>query len=134
MKKTTTKLISLLMLVIMVVSALSACNTANKNDNDGDKGNSSVDEEIQGTEENPNLPEQDFGGYEFTFITNAKTSTSVYNVHFLDSDSETGETLPDAIYRRNALVEEKYNIKIKQYDVVDIVTEILYNKICVLAD
>jgi len=123
-KKTTTKLIAFLMLVIMVVSALSACNTANNNNNNGDNGNSSVDEEIKGTEENPNLPEQDFGGHEFTFITNAKSSTNAYNVYFLDSDGETGETLPDAIYRRNALVEEKYNIKIKQYDVVDIVTEV----------
>ncbi len=53
------------------------------------------------------LPEADYEGYEFKFLTR---DTAVYVD--LISDSMNGEPVNDAVYERNSYIEEKYNIKI----------------------
>ncbi|MDD4773710.1 MAG: extracellular solute-binding protein, partial [Eubacteriales bacterium] len=55
------------------------------------------------------VPEDDFGGYTFTFA-NDPLSVEYYSA--IDIAQLTGETLDDAIYERNRRVEEKYNIVI----------------------
>lgn len=53
-----------------------------------------------------NLPDADFGGYEFRLFVpeNSKDSYT--------PESETGEIVDDAIYRRNRTVEERFKIKL----------------------
>lgn len=53
-----------------------------------------------------NLPEKSFDGYRFTFFTHDGTA-SVY-----DPESEIGDVVNDAVYRRNQTVEERFNIEI----------------------
>jgi len=64
------------------------------------------------TEIKPDLPDEDYDGYTFTFLngntTNWMTTTAV------TSEKENGEAVNDAIYRRNAVTEERYNIKIAE--------------------
>ncbi len=115
MKKTFTKLLALLLVSLMLISMFTACNK------DEEKNNEDNDGVIAGTAENPNLPKTDYKGHEFTFITNLGTS---YNTNYLISKDEEGEVLDSAIARRNAIIEEKYNIKIKQLNVSDITTEV----------
>ena len=59
------------------------------------------------------LPEADYGGYEFVVISR-NDDWHHYPLHSRDiiAESETGEPINDAVYRRNSVVEEMYNIKI----------------------
>lgn len=114
MKKTFTRLLALLLIAIMTFSLLIACG---KKDEKGEGG----EDFPTGTEENPNLPAKDYDGYEFTFITK---SGSAYNTGYIMFENEEGEVLDAAIGRRNAIIEEKYNIKINQLNVSDIITEV----------
>lgn len=114
MKKAFLKILALCLTLIMLLSMLVAC---------GEKGDTkdTDEEEIKGTAENPNLPAKDYGGYEFTFITN---EGSAYNTRYLVSKGEEGQVLDSSIGRRNAILEEKYNIKICQLKVSDILTTV----------
>jgi len=62
----------------------------------------------------PNLPEIAFGGYEFR----ASISTNnVYGPFDLTVAEETGDTIDDAIYRRNRYLEDKYDVVFKQTEI-----------------
>ena len=115
MKKTLTKLMALMLVALMLLAMLAACKGTEEENTGVDDGL------ITGTEENPNLPAKDYGGYEFTFITN---SGEAYNTGYLVSEGEEGEILDESIARRNAILEEKYNVKVVQLNVSDITTEI----------
>lgn len=117
MKKRTTKLLAFLLAAITVLSILSACTSKNK----GDVDPLETKEEVKGTPENPNLPAKDYGGYEFTFITNQGTA---YNTGYLISDGEDYNVLDEAIDERNAIIQEKYKIVVKQMNVPDITTTV----------
>lgn len=58
----------------------------------------------------PELPEKDFGGYEFNILNgNMSEWMMIYTV---DAAEETGDSLNDAIYRRNSAVEEQFNVSL----------------------
>lgn len=56
--------------------------------------------------------DEDYDGYEFT-IFNAATQFNCYIR--LDFEEQTGETLDDAVYERNSLIEDKLNCVITEY-------------------
>ena len=60
-----------------------------------------------------NLPEKDFGGFEFRVLHDVK-GWGTYSQEALDFESETGDVLTDALYRRNRKVEEEYNFVFKE--------------------
>ncbi len=113
MKKTFIKMLSMLLLAIMVLSLFSACK---KTDDEKE-----ITGTVTGTDEDPQIPAQDYGEHEFTFITQ---SGNAYNTGYIVSEGEAGETLDDAKARRNAIIEEKYNVKITQLNVSDIKSEV----------
>ncbi len=55
------------------------------------------------------LPEQDYGGYTFRILNNI----SNFAYTNMGEDGQTGETLDDVIFERNAKVEEALNITLK---------------------
>ena len=56
------------------------------------------------------LPEADFGGESFGILCRTEKK------YEMDSETENGETLNDAVYQRNRNVEERYAIKLECYD------------------
>ncbi|MHC1696282.1 MAG: extracellular solute-binding protein [Eubacteriales bacterium] len=63
----------------------------------------------------PDLPEEDFGGYEFKMM--AVGFQGADEAEWIPRDvvsvgEENGDVINDAVYRRNAYVEDKYNVKI----------------------
>ena len=64
----------------------------------------------------PNLPEFDFGGYEFCAVVPVNNA---YGSYTFDKEEETGDNLDDAIYKRNRYVENKFNIILKQTEISD---------------
>lgn len=59
------------------------------------------------------LPEADFGGFEFRVLHDVK-GWGTYSQEALDFESETGDVLTDALFRRNRKVEEQYNFVFKE--------------------
>jgi len=64
------------------------------------------------------LPDADYGGYEFRIWTSNRFNTTLEarqtpELNDAGEIYETGDPVNDALYRRDRLVEEKYNIKIK---------------------
>lgn len=70
--------------------------------------------------EDPQIEAVDYDGYEFTFLT----QYNGYSVDYLVSDGESYHVLYDAVYRRNKMLEEKYNIKFKQLQSSDLLTTV----------
>ncbi len=119
MKKTTlAKLLALLLVVVMAVSMLAACG----DEKDPSKGNEITP--IEHTEENPQIEATDYKGHTFTFICQPYRDNNAYGVDYMVSEGETSNVLLDAVYRRNELLKEKYNIKFEQMKVTDLSTTV----------
>ncbi|MCL2814124.1 MAG: hypothetical protein FWD23_05940 [Oscillospiraceae bacterium] len=58
------------------------------------------------------LPDKTYGGYEFRMVILARGQFDF--ITEADIEEETGDTVYDAIYKRNRLIEEKYDVKFKQ--------------------
>ena len=60
------------------------------------------------------LPERNFEGYEFVIITRDPTSPYWATID-VSSEKMDGEPINDAVYECNSLLEDKYNVKIKEF-------------------
>ena len=123
------KIISLILVVSLAAGILASCAGGNEPGNNvetGDGGANAGDnqpgaavDEAGGakTEEKiePDLPEADYGGYAFTFLTHLYTGDDWVNETPLElvSEEENSEPINDAVYKRNLKVKEQYNIDIK---------------------
>ena len=61
--------------------------------------------------ESSGLPEKDFGGREFTILTD-NVSNLLHSWQLIAPDEQVGEALNDAMYNRNKKIEEIYNVTI----------------------
>lgn len=73
--------------------------------------------EIKTQEISPDLPDDDFGGYEFTFLVrfNEGAHWAPWNARDIYVEEQIGEPINDAVFERNRIIEEKYNCTIKEY-------------------
>jgi len=68
----------------------------------------------------PMLPDCDFGGYNFTFLTHGEEwDWATPNPREIFAEYEDGSIINDAVYRRNMMIEATYNINIKMVSVAD---------------
>ena len=90
----------------------------NNNDDKNDSGDSEKDpEDNPGSGKiEPNIPDADYGGHEFTVLLsiNGEFSNAGGGMwNDFEAEEDTGDSINDAIYKRNMYVEEKYGVKIK---------------------
>ncbi len=103
------KLISSLLLAAMLVS-MAACGGTQPGDdttNSGDTtpaADTTLSEEDERLAIDDGLPEKDFEGYEFTILTHKPKRFIV--------EGETGAVLDDAKWKRQMLVEDRFNVKL----------------------
>lgn len=71
------------------------------------------------TEEQPDLPDTTFNGEEFIFIVRGP-SYNEWQSQDIYVEEQNGEPIVDAVYARNVYLEEKYNIKIREYGSKDV--------------
>ena len=123
MKKTSmARLLALLLVVLMSVSMLVACGDKGK---DKDKGGADGVPEFEHNDEDPKIAAEDYDEYEFTFICQPYgDGSNSYSVNYMVSEEESSNVLLSAVYRRNELLSEKYNITFKQQQTNDLVTEV----------
>ena len=121
------KILSFLLIIAMMISMVSVIAACGKNTTENEKpteANSSDGENAGDAQEDPaevklypNLGEADFGGYVFTILT--RTSTEPDWVDWIPRDimyheEESGNTINDAVFKRNTYLEDKYNFKFEQ--------------------
>ncbi|MCL2462564.1 MAG: hypothetical protein FWF44_07855 [Defluviitaleaceae bacterium] len=75
-------------------------------------GSSSLSESTTAAEIKPNLPAEDYGGYNFRVLDNGTGFNSQWFSRDIYAESENGDTINDAVFKRNAAVEDEYNVKI----------------------
>ncbi len=109
-KSVLTKILALLLVCCFVLPMAVACNGGGT----GDDTTAAYETEIvAGNENDPKIPAVDYEGYEFTYLTAAPTSDPYY-VEYIISEGESSDLIMDAVYRRNIVLEDKYNIKFAQ--------------------
>ncbi len=101
--------------LLLAASLLSACGDAGTKtpaqtqpQNDGNTETAPVTEAYNG----PDLPDADYGGETFSFYNTCMADWMAINR--VTADEEMGDTLNDAVFRRNALVEERYNVHFEE--------------------
>ena len=110
--KLSKRAISSLLLAAML-TMLVACGNETVSDGGGNSETTSggaSDTETAAVEK-ADIPEDKYEGYEFRMLGKEVSATSTVNEFF--AESETGDTLNDAIYQRNRMVEERFGVTMK---------------------
>ncbi len=114
------KLTAAFLAAVLFMSAVVSCggspktgaDTAAQPDIPADHG-AEITEELK-----PELPESDFGGYDFRFL-NGNTS-SWMTIFVVTAEEQNGEAVNDALYTRNLAVSEKYGVKISEISTTNV--------------
>ena len=117
------KLCLFVIIITMIGLVTLACgdnSTGNSSTADmNNSGDTNQSDEGEVTEETttakilPDVPDtMDYEGYEFMFLGNSTAYNSYWYSKDLYTEEATGDAINDAVYNRNLVVEEKYNIKI----------------------
>ena len=128
-------LISFILILALSVCFIAGCNNADNTQTDAEQKApvSAADEDLPDESEQAiieaaaepikyvadYLPDITFDGYEFRIVAPLAVGGSPLNICFADVSEQTGDTVDDAIYKRNRLIEERYGINIKQIGVND---------------
>ncbi|MCL2517593.1 MAG: hypothetical protein FWF15_03420 [Oscillospiraceae bacterium] len=80
------------------------------------------------TELKPDLPDKNFNGEIFTFINRGEAYVH-WECFDCYAETEIGEPINDAVYRRNMVIEERYNIKITEFKASTGMERTLFNSI-----
>ena len=100
--------LSLAVIMLFVIAACAADSGAGET-----TGNAAT---TAGTEVNTDilayLPEQNFNGEAFNIMCRTD------QIYEFNIESETGDTIEDAVYKRNIAIEDRYNVDLKTIDVV----------------
>ena len=103
--KRKSKIIAIFLAAVFSMAAvLCSCGDAKaKNGEDAEKNTAGSETKAAALD---NLPERNFGGYGFRLFLPEGRGKSIY------VEEDTGEIVDDAVYRRNAIIEERFDIKI----------------------
>ena len=132
-KKCITIFILILFLCSFLLTVLACGNSGNKgndaknaqadisdNPSGGDNGGADNQQETPDAKlPPPDLPETNLNGANFVIATN-DYSIPIWAQRDFGAEEETGDTINDAVYRRNSLVEEKFNCRIVENKLMDV--------------
>lgn len=93
---------------------LASCGDGQLSENSEQTSNNSESSSSFQSEDVLELPNMDFGGRDFRVLGYAAPVYTQFSNFEIDSDGETGDTVNDAVYRRNSIIEDRYNVNIVQ--------------------
>ena len=102
-----------LILAFILIASMYSCGEAATDPTEttsGDTGTTSAETTVFNLESS-GIEIKDFGGREFTVLTN-NVDNHAHTWRMIDPDEINGENLNDAMYNRNKKIEEKYNVEI----------------------
>ena len=116
MKKIVLKRAALLFTVVLLVFIGACGETDTVDNNDITSGNNPeiIDEPTEEIDIMTLVPQQNLGGFNIRFLTDIIWDWDFGPLHMVYVEEHTGEPVYDAIYTRNAIVEERLNIKIEE--------------------
>lgn len=124
------KMLSLLLCALMLASSAVSCSESTVQETDAPSANTpavgetSADageteaETLEETKLEPNLPDVTFDGYSFRMLGKGESMVH-WQSKDLTADEITGEPINDAVYNRNSLIGERYDVKFVEIDVAD---------------
>ena len=115
------KFVSILVILSFFILMFAACGSSgNEQGTDGKSDSSDEGDKTVGADEvrPPDLPDIDYGGIDFVMLTRYDPTPGWgWGNRDVTAESENGEEINDAVFRRNAMVEEKYNVNITAIEV-----------------
>jgi len=129
MKNLLIKAVSAGLVSVMLTGMLAACGSGNKSTDTSTTAGTAVATTAGDTtaaQLSANVPDADYKGYTFTYLTHQAEAGNndwvTSNPRELVADSETGDLINDATYKRNALITQQYNVNFAMYPTTDEVT------------
>ncbi|MHB1152360.1 MAG: hypothetical protein ACYCWE_03660 [Eubacteriales bacterium] len=118
------RLIAFSLTALMLLSVLMSCSTGSGNSKETSGLADTADTSAQETTQlYPDLPAQDFGGYEFKFLTRTLAAAYADWIEWdhrdIYAESISGDVINDAVFARNTKIEDKYNITISENSLQD---------------
>jgi len=116
-KKSISSRLMLLLVGAVIVFFVGCDSKASKNNGETNLSDSPNDENAETTTGSTKyfadyLPDKTYGGYEFRIVA---PEDGMYDmVTAVNVEKETGDTIRDAIYKRNRTIEDRYDIRFKQ--------------------
>lgn len=110
---------ALLAAALTLSSLLTACagggaDAGKVTDADTDAPTSAAETTVEAaTEQREDLPEKNYNGFKFNFLIGL-VGTKIFNNEHIWIEAENGETLNDAIFKRNRMVEERFGVEITE--------------------
>ena len=116
MNKTNSQRMALILALILIAAATSCGDTPQVS------GGTTAEDTVETTQaettvfnlESSGIEIKDFGGREFTILTN-NVDNHAHTWRMLDPEEINGESLNDAMYNRNKKIEEKYNVEVSSF-------------------
>ncbi|MCL2816551.1 MAG: hypothetical protein FWD23_18290, partial [Oscillospiraceae bacterium] len=125
----TFKLISGAAILVLIMAMLFSCGGAQGETNSGgdlplDNAQNAGQDDSSGQQAAlerilPDLPEADYGGHKFNILTFGVAGSHEWEQADLTAEEESGDTIGDVVYKRNKIIEEKYNIKLNEVHLYD---------------
>lgn len=110
MKNSTSLLLSALLAAMLLASCDDTAQPPSVQTQPTDSGSDTAP--VTEAYDGPELPDADYGGETFSFYNSCMAAWMAINR--VTADEETGDSLNDAVFRRNAIVEDRYNIRIAE--------------------
>lgn len=118
------KLLALILALLMTVPSIISCSEETV-DNETKPAESAAaaetGESVESTEETEaagyldELPEVTYDGYEYMIYSSNASSNTWFVTTYVDFEEDSAEVLESAIYRRNRLVEDRFDIEITEF-------------------
>jgi len=103
------KKILLVLLLSVLLASMMACGASDAGTKSGpDAKENNAEPHENASPKSDGLPDRDFEGYDFTILTREGASFT----REIIAESITGETINDAVFARNAEIEERFGVKI----------------------
>ena len=104
------RITALLLFMLMAATSCGGNGSGGNDDTTAGADTSAGDQSEETTAAEYQYADIDCGGDNFT-VLNASTTWGFYS--YMDFETQTGESLDDAVYERNRFVEDKYNMKLE---------------------
>lgn len=106
---------SLLLAAAMLLSLLASCQDSAQGEvTSAPADDTSHTETTLAPEESFTLPDMDWEGREFRVLGYENNARSQFSNFEIDSEGENGDLINDEVFRRNTLIEDKYNVVITE--------------------
>ena len=117
MKRKSKKIVLLLMLAFVLSAVFSCANSGGaQNDKDAPAGEQGGGDpaDTAAIPEKPahDMPEKNYNGYNFTFLVKEFDGNGYWGAQDVFAEEENGDPINDSVYKRNRIIEDRYNVNI----------------------